>query len=85
MAQRQPKVRRRDFEQVELGFTASQAKAEAARCLQCASCCECLACAEVCGEVHAIDHMRTGSRVEIKPRPWFGPRRRAALARLTRR
>lgn len=66
MAQRQPKVRRRDFDQVELGFTASQAKAEAARCLQCASCCECLACAEVCGQVKAIDHTRTGNRVEIK-------------------
>lgn len=65
MAQRQPKVRRRDFEQVELGFTASQAKAEAARCLQCASCCECLACAEACGQVQAIDHMRTGRRLEI--------------------
>ncbi len=66
MAQRQPKARRRDFDQVELGFTASQAKAEAARCLQCASCCECLACAEVCGQVKAIDHTRTGNCVEIK-------------------
>jgi NADPH-dependent glutamate synthase beta subunit-like oxidoreductase/NAD-dependent dihydropyrimidine dehydrogenase PreA subunit len=65
MAQRQPKVRRRDFEQVELGFTASQAMAEAARCLQCASCCECLACVEACGQVKAIDHMRTGNRLEI--------------------
>jgi NADPH-dependent glutamate synthase beta subunit-like oxidoreductase/NAD-dependent dihydropyrimidine dehydrogenase PreA subunit len=66
MAQRQPKVRRRDFEQVELGFTASQAAAEAARCLQCASCCECLACADVCEEVKAIDHMRTGASFEIQ-------------------
>lgn len=66
MAQRQPKVRRRDFHQVELGFTASQAKAEADRCLQCASCCECLACSEVCAEVKAIDHTRTGNCVEIK-------------------
>ncbi len=66
MAQRQPKVRRRDFEQVELGFTASQAKAEASRCLQCASCCECLACEDACGEVRAIDHFRTGRRLEIE-------------------
>ncbi len=66
MAQRQPKVRRRDFQEVELGFTTSQAKAEAGRCLQCASCCECLACAEVCAEVKAIDHMRTGSCLELQ-------------------
>jgi len=65
MAQRQPKTRRRDFEQVELGFTASQAMAEAARCLQCASCCECLACAEVCDQVGAIGHARAGKQVEI--------------------
>jgi NADPH-dependent glutamate synthase beta subunit-like oxidoreductase/NAD-dependent dihydropyrimidine dehydrogenase PreA subunit len=66
MAQRQPKVRRRDFHEVELGFTTSQAKAEAARCLQCASCCECLACVEACGQVGAIDHLRPGRRLELK-------------------
>lgn len=66
MAQRQPKARRRDFEQVELGFTASQAMAEASRCLQCASCCECLACSEVCAEVKAIDHLRPGQSLTIK-------------------
>lgn len=66
VAQRQPKVRRRDFEQVELGFTVSQAQAEASRCMQCATCCECLACEEACGEVAAIDHYRSGKRLDIQ-------------------
>jgi NADPH-dependent glutamate synthase beta subunit-like oxidoreductase/NAD-dependent dihydropyrimidine dehydrogenase PreA subunit len=82
MAQRQPKLRRRDFEQVDLGFTVSQAEAEAGRCLQCASCCECLACEEACEQVGAIDHQRLGQTLQIEapaviwaedePLPWQG-------------
>ena len=66
MAQRQPKVRRRDFEQVELGLTASQAQAEAGRCLQCASCCECLACETACGQVGAVDHLAQGRELKLE-------------------
>lgn len=65
MAQRQPKVRRRDFDPVDLGLTASQAVEEAGRCLQCAVCCECLACEQACGPVEAIDHERAGRRLSV--------------------
>jgi NADPH-dependent glutamate synthase beta subunit-like oxidoreductase/NAD-dependent dihydropyrimidine dehydrogenase PreA subunit len=58
MAQRQPKVRRRDFEEVGLGFTTDQVMAEARRCLQCSACCECRRCETVCSDVGAIDHFR---------------------------
>ncbi|MFZ5587381.1 MAG: FAD-dependent oxidoreductase [Thermodesulfobacteriota bacterium] len=65
MAQRQPRLRRRDFGPVDLGFTTSQASEEARRCLQCATCCECLACQDACGEVGAIDHLRPGRRLSV--------------------
>ena len=66
MASRQPKVRRRDFEEVDFGFTEAQAVAEAKRCLQCGACCECRACETACGEMGAIDHFRTARRIEFK-------------------
>ena len=65
MAQRQPRLRKRDFAPVDLGLTTSQALEEARRCLQCATCCECLACEEACGPVAAIDHQRVGQRLTI--------------------
>jgi heterodisulfide reductase subunit A-like polyferredoxin len=65
MAQRQPKVRRRDFEEVDFGFTADQAMAEAKRCLQCSGCCECRVCDTACAEVGAIDHFRNSKRFEF--------------------
>jgi len=65
MAQRQPRARRRDFDEVSLGLTASQAVAEAKRCLQCGACCECLACEDACADVGAIDHYRQSKRLEI--------------------
>lgn len=43
------------FKEVELGFDAEQAVAEASRCLACGPCSECLACVRVC-EPHAIRH-----------------------------
>ncbi|MBI4799883.1 MAG: FAD-dependent oxidoreductase [Desulfarculus sp.] len=65
MAQRQPKARCRDFEEVEFGYSDEQAQAEAKRCLNCASCCECLACQEACQEVGAIGHDRGPRRLEL--------------------
>ncbi|MFH1572749.1 MAG: FAD-dependent oxidoreductase, partial [Acidobacteriota bacterium] len=65
MPERQPKVRRRDFEEVELGFTADQAVAEASRCLQCSSCCECRVCEGVCTDIGAIDHFRNPGRMTL--------------------
>jgi NADPH-dependent glutamate synthase beta subunit-like oxidoreductase/ferredoxin len=63
MAQRQPKVRRRDFKEVDFGFTMEQAVSEAQRCLQCSSCCECRACEKACTDIGAIDHFRTSKRL----------------------
>jgi heterodisulfide reductase subunit A2 len=42
------------FQEVELGLSASQAVAEAQRCLECAVCCECLQCVSACqrGAIH---------------------------------
>jgi NADPH-dependent glutamate synthase beta subunit-like oxidoreductase/NAD-dependent dihydropyrimidine dehydrogenase PreA subunit len=65
MALRQPKVRRRDFEEVNLGLTMDQAMAEARRCLQCSACCECRSCETVCSDIGAIDHFRTSRRLEF--------------------
>jgi NADPH-dependent glutamate synthase beta subunit-like oxidoreductase/NAD-dependent dihydropyrimidine dehydrogenase PreA subunit len=65
MALRQPKVRRRDFEEVGLGFTTDQVMAEARRCLQCSACCECRSCEAVCSEIGAIDHFRTPTSFEF--------------------
>ncbi len=62
---RQPKVRRRDFDEVDQGFTPEQAVAEASRCIQCSSCCECRLCEAACGEIGAIDHFRDFRRVTI--------------------
>jgi len=65
MALRQPKVRRRDFEEVGLGLTVDQAMAEARRCLQCSACCECRSCEMVCSDVGAIDHLKTPTSFEF--------------------
>jgi NADPH-dependent glutamate synthase beta subunit-like oxidoreductase/NAD-dependent dihydropyrimidine dehydrogenase PreA subunit len=65
MALRQPKVRRRDFEEVGLGFTMGQAMAEARRCLQCSACCECRSCETVCSDIGAIDHFSPSKRLEF--------------------
>jgi len=64
MAQRQPKARRRDFEEVSFGFTVEQAVAEAKRCLQCGVCCECRACEMACDEIGAVDHFKLPRRLE---------------------
>ncbi|MDY6935363.1 MAG: FAD-dependent oxidoreductase [Spirochaetota bacterium] len=64
-AQRQPKVRRNDFEEVEFGLTEEQAIVEAKRCLQCGLCCECRACETACGEISAIDHFVKPKKVRI--------------------
>ncbi|RJP70960.1 MAG: FAD-binding protein, partial [Candidatus Abyssobacteria bacterium SURF_17] len=65
MAQRQPKVRRRDFDEVDFGFTAEQAVAESQRCLQCSACCECRVCETVCADIGAVDHFRRPKTLEV--------------------
>lgn len=65
MAERQPKARKRDFEEVELGYTAEQAVLEAKRCLQCGVCCECRACEKACEDIGAIDHFRHAKKISF--------------------
>jgi heterodisulfide reductase subunit A-like polyferredoxin len=55
--------RRGNFDEVETGYSAEQAMAEAARCVQCATCCECGLCVAAC-EAKAIDHSMPGERVQ---------------------
>jgi heterodisulfide reductase subunit A-like polyferredoxin len=44
-----------NFLEVHLGYSESEAVAEASRCLSCAGCCECLICVAEC-QAKAIDH-----------------------------
>jgi heterodisulfide reductase subunit A-like polyferredoxin len=55
MAARDAAARVKSFEEVALGYTEEEAKAEAARCLACGICSECLSCYYACG-VGAIVH-----------------------------
>ncbi len=65
LRQRQPKVRRRDFDEVDFGYSAQQAISESLRCLQCGNCCECRLCEYECKDIGAIDHFRKGTREEF--------------------
>jgi NADPH-dependent glutamate synthase beta subunit-like oxidoreductase/NAD-dependent dihydropyrimidine dehydrogenase PreA subunit len=65
MPRREAAERRRDFAEVETGFSAGQAVAEAQRCLQCSSCCECRVCESVCKDIGAIDHARAPRRLSF--------------------
>jgi heterodisulfide reductase subunit A-like polyferredoxin len=56
-----PEVRTGNFEEVQLGFTEEQVRAEAARCLSCGVCSECYQCVEAC-LANAVCH-------EAQPRP----------------
>ena len=69
--ERAPRVRppkleleeRKDFREVELGFSEHQARKEAGRCLMCGPCCECMECVKVC-EPGAIDHEMEDELIE---------------------
>ncbi len=52
--------RRQTFDEVNLGYTEEQARAEAARCLQCGVCSECLSCYYNCA-AGAINHDQVAS------------------------
>jgi NADPH-dependent glutamate synthase beta subunit-like oxidoreductase/NAD-dependent dihydropyrimidine dehydrogenase PreA subunit len=54
------------FAEVELGFDAAQAKAEAARCLNCGPCSECMACVQAC-KPGAVIHTEQPTRARIRP------------------
>jgi len=63
---RLPLEQRRTFQEVVLPFTEEQARAEAARCLNCGQCAECYQCVWAC-ERQAVDHhMReTFEQIEV--------------------
>jgi len=44
-----------NYNEIELGFSEEQARAEAARCVDCGGCCECKLCVTEC-KAGAIDH-----------------------------
>ncbi|MBM9537516.1 FAD-dependent oxidoreductase [Desulfobulbus alkaliphilus] len=56
VAERPAQERRKDFDEVIMGFNAQQVSTEAGRCLQCGVCSECLQCVAACGALKAIDH-----------------------------
>jgi heterodisulfide reductase subunit A len=56
--------RKRDFSEVELGFSEARAVEEAERCLGCAVCCECERCVAACTR-DAIDHHRPDEVVDL--------------------
>jgi heterodisulfide reductase subunit A len=64
MPELSPEERRTNFREVEAGFTAEQAMAEAQRCLDCAVCSECMQCVTAC-QRGAILHDQRPERVEI--------------------
>ena len=52
------------FAEVELGLSEEQARAEAAKCLNCMSCCECLACVTAC-QAEAVEHSMQGQEITL--------------------
>ncbi|UCG24771.1 MAG: FAD-dependent oxidoreductase, partial [Chloroflexota bacterium] len=58
------RARRHSFEEVSLGYSEEEARAEAARCLQCGVCSECLCCVYSCA-AGAIDHEQTAHLNEL--------------------
>ncbi|MBI2202037.1 MAG: FAD-dependent oxidoreductase, partial [Armatimonadetes bacterium] len=57
--------RRQSFEEVNLGYTEEEARAEAARCLQCGVCSECLSCHYKCA-AGAIKHNDTARTEQLQ-------------------
>ncbi len=64
MKHRSVAVRASSFQEVNLGYTEEEAKAEAARCLSCGICSECLSCYYKCG-VGAVQHDMVEREEEI--------------------
>ena len=56
--------RKLSFEEIEAGYSAEEAVAEAKRCLNCGGCCECFECVRTC-KAHAIDHSMKDELVEL--------------------
>jgi heterodisulfide reductase subunit A-like polyferredoxin len=50
-----PELRKKNYEEVMVGFSEQEARLEASRCLECAICSECYRCVDVC-LAKAVDH-----------------------------
>ena len=63
----EPAARKGNFNEVELGLSEEDGKAEAARCLNCGYCCECYQCVEACGAgaVTLETHQMQDRRIEL--------------------
>ena len=59
------KISAASFDEVDLGFSESEAQREARRCLNCGLCCECMECVRVC-DANAIDHRMKEEELEVK-------------------
>jgi len=59
------KISAASFDEVDLGFSESEAQREALRCLNCGICCECMECVRVC-EAKAVDHSMKEEELEVK-------------------
>jgi heterodisulfide reductase subunit A-like polyferredoxin len=57
--------RQTGFGEVERGLTEEQARAEAARCLNCMVCCECLQCVAAC-KAGAVDHSMRAETMSLE-------------------
>jgi heterodisulfide reductase subunit A-like polyferredoxin len=64
MPQAAPAVRLRDFTEIDLGYSAEQAMAEAQRCLACGLCSECMQCVKACS-AGAVCHDQLAEEHEI--------------------
>ena len=64
MPQTDPARRLRDFTEIDLGYTAEQAIAEAKRCLACGQCSECMQCVKACA-AGAICHDQQPTEFEL--------------------
>jgi heterodisulfide reductase subunit A len=60
-----PPGRARSWDEVELGFTEEQARAEAERCLHCGVCVDCYQCVKAC-QPGAVDHSMKDETLELE-------------------
>jgi heterodisulfide reductase subunit A-like polyferredoxin len=64
MSSLEPALRKRSFDEVDIGYTRQQAISEAKRCLACGICCDCHICATAC-QANAIDYFQKEEIVEL--------------------
>ncbi|MEW6671093.1 MAG: NAD(P)-binding protein [Thermodesulfobacteriota bacterium] len=64
MPRLKPARRRKNFSEVQLGFTQAQVLAEAARCISCGICSECYQCMKVC-KAQAVNFRQANRAVEL--------------------